>query len=105
MGYYTRYKLKVSKEPEGLAERFNKTADYGESFYEHLVSGNEDSVKWYEHDENMRAVSKEYPDILFTLYGEGEESGDIWVKYYKNGKSQVANAQIKFDEFDPKKLT
>lgn len=63
-----------------------------------------DSCKWYEHEEDMRRVSKVFPSVLFTLRGEGEESGDIWVKYFKDGKMQVAKAEIKLGPFDPSQL-
>lgn len=63
-----------------------------------------ESVKWYEHEDHIRALSKEFPNVLFTLRGEGEESGDIWNKYFLNGKMQMAKAQIAFDPFDESKL-
>lgn len=63
-----------------------------------------EETKWYEHEEHMRAISKEYPDVIFQLNGEGEESGDVWIKYFVNGKMQKAAAKITFDEFDEKKL-
>jgi hypothetical protein len=44
------------------------------------------------------------PDVLFTLSGEGEESGDIWRKYYKNGKCQTTAAVIQLDDFDERLL-
>jgi hypothetical protein len=34
----------------------------------------------------------------------GEEGGDMWKRYYKNGKVQVANAKITYDEYDETKL-
>lgn len=64
----------------------------------------EGETKWYEHEEHMKAISKQYPDVIFQLNGEGEESGDIWVKYFVNGKMQVAEAKITFDDFNEKKL-
>jgi len=64
----------------------------------------EESCKWYEHEENMRELSRINPEVIFTLKGEGEESGDIWAKYFHQGKMQHAQAQIKFEEFDPLKL-
>ena len=55
--------------------------------------GNE-FVKWYEHEEDMIACSKEFPDLTFLLHGEGEESGDMWDEYFQNGKSEICTAQI-----------
>jgi len=56
--------------------------------------------KWYDHEKDMRDMSKKFYGVLFTLHGEGEESGDIWNKYFLNGKCQVANARIVIDKFD-----
>jgi hypothetical protein len=64
----------------------------------------EDSVKWYDHETDMKRLSERFPDVLFTLKGEGEEAGDVWVKYFKGGKMQTSKAEIKLDTFDPKKL-
>jgi len=64
----------------------------------------EDSCKWYEHDQHMRQVSLSNKGTIFILQGKGEESGDIWKKYYLDGKCQEARAIITFDEFDESKL-
>jgi len=64
----------------------------------------DDQCKWYEHTEDMCRLSKEYPNVLFTLTGNGEESEDMWVEYFMNGKVQVENAVITYGKFDPKKL-
>jgi hypothetical protein len=63
-----------------------------------------DSVKWYDHETEMKAISLTYPGVLFTMKGEGEEAGDIWTKYFIDGKMQVSRAEIKIDGFDPGKL-
>lgn len=47
---------------------------------------------------------EEYKDVLFILDGEGEESGDIWKSYYKNGKTYRVEAEFTFPEFDDFKL-
>lgn len=64
----------------------------------------EESCKWYDHEKQLIAFSKEQPNWLFTLSGTGEESGDIWKKYFVNGKIQSAKAVITFEDFDERKL-
>jgi hypothetical protein len=61
-------------------------------------------AKWYDHHDHMLKISTDYPDLIFTLKGEGEEAGDLWKKYYKNGKYQEARAQIVYEEYDESKL-
>ena len=39
-------------------------------------------VKWYYEEEDMLKLSKLFSSVLFTLSGKGEESGDVWKKYY-----------------------
>ena len=68
-------------------------------------SGNaEENCKWYDHDSDLKEFSKKYPTWLFTLSGEGEEAGDMWRKYYLNGRCQEAKAQINYSPFDMDKL-
>lgn len=33
----------------------------------------------------MLRYSLEYPDVTFTLTGHGEETEDVWRKWYKDG--------------------
>lgn len=65
-----------------------------------------DQVKWYDHGSDLIEHSKKYPNLVFQLYGEGEESGDIWCDYYHNGKC-THHAAMKWipPEFDLKQLT
>jgi hypothetical protein len=63
-----------------------------------------DKCKWYDHEDDMRNVSKNFKDVLFVLTGNGEEAKDMWVKYFLNGKMQVENAVITYGEFDKNKL-
>lgn len=97
MGYYTTYRL---NEPE-------ITPEIEETIYELNIDYpliDEDSCKWYDHEADMLELSRRFPEELFELHGEGEEPGDIWIKYFKNGKMQSCFAKIIFDEFDEKKM-
>lgn len=66
--------------------------------------GSANDTKWYDHEQHMRDFTKKYPTILFELSGEGEESGDLWKEYYKNGKMQRCKAELTYPPFDEKKL-
>jgi hypothetical protein len=100
MGYYTQFKLKIV-EGEGHVydheEEIGKATQYGGSPFEN-------ELKWYEHEEDMCRYSKSHPDILFAVEGIGEENGDHWIKYFKNGKMQRCNAIITFEDYDPQKM-
>lgn len=99
MGYYTRYELKISPESEIIRAVIE---DEGDVYY--AIGDYADSYKWYDHEQDMRDLSVRFPDHLFELRGEGEDTGDIWRKYFKNGKMQSCFAQITFEPFDETKL-
>lgn len=63
-----------------------------------------DFCKWYSHDEEMLELSKQFPETVFCLHGEGEESVDLWNAYYKNGKKQFCPATIVYETYDESKL-
>lgn len=98
MGYYTNYDLTNLTDEQ--IEKVNEMSGY--SFTNQYVS---DSVKWYSWNETMKEVSKLFPDQPLIIEGEGEEAGDIWKAYFKNGKSQIMEAKITFEEFDESKLS
>jgi hypothetical protein len=111
MGYYTAYSLNFDKKINGDFvdnDTVIKIGDYIEDGLDGYALDRDgdytDSVKWYEHDDFMTRMSREFPDVIFDLYGEGEEAGDMWHKYYVNGRRQIAKGVITFDEFDPLKL-
>lgn len=59
---------------------------------------------WYDHEEDMRAISEEFPDIHFELHGEGDLNADIWTQHFLGGRSQLCEAEIIIPPFDPEKL-
>jgi len=95
MGYYTDFD--ISKNSEEVQEAIEEQSGY--TFYSgHL------NAKWYNCEADVRAVSKRFPDQLITVSGVGEEQGDMWVLYAKDGKIQTAKASITFEPFDESKL-
>lgn len=100
------YDLSVHKDSElGIEEVFEKADNFNGLHYAIDETGEYvESVKWYEHERDMLKLSKDFPNVIFILKGEGEDAGDIWYKYFKNGKVQRAPGKITFDEYDESKL-
>ena len=98
MGYYTRHELQVDGgDYDKHCDEITLLSGYSELF-------NDITIKWYDHEKNMREHSAKYPDILFRLDGEGGESADIWIEYYKGGKMQRTKAKLIFAKFDEDSL-
>ena len=100
MGYNTTFNLKA---PVELIYQFREENEEAEYCLDEEGDSNE-SGKWYDHEEDMRAFSLKHPGVLFEMTGEGEENEDMWRKYFKDGKMQVCKARITFDDFDEKKM-
>ena len=102
MGYYTDYTLESDNDLFTI-----KTPEFATLFKE-VTSGYSfpftDSIKWYNWEEDMCAISKRYPSVLFTLTGIGEDSEDQWRAYFKNGLNQTETAVITYAPFNPDKL-
>lgn len=116
MGYYTSYRLTIIGNEDIVhhhpCPNCNGSGRIDMSAYEMVVAENEnlsyemleEPQKWYTYAEDMIAISEKFPELVFQLNGEGEEPGDIWVKYYKNGKTQESKIYAKLADFDESKL-
>jgi hypothetical protein len=121
MGYRTKYTLKLqhvllAEEPpivivlpetasQIVMARLKAGCDDADDALNMNGSSTGNEASWYEHEKDMRAFSKQHPSILFILSGDGEQSGDIWTKYFLNGKVQVAKAVLNTEPFNISKLT
>lgn len=112
MGYYTAFSLTATNEngyndSELIAQIWEEMDDQDSSFCIALNEdgGSEEPTKWYDHEEDMRKISARHPGVLFALKGEGEEAGDIWIRYFKAGKSYLEQATATFAPFNPDKLS
>lgn len=122
MGYYTYYTMDMDEKGERAKEilqymikefkendMFYPFEDCVEEWLDKEITTNVDlkpydTAKWYDHEEDMAELSRTFPEVLFTLYGDGEESEDMWYKYFKGGKMQKCYAKIVFDDYDESKL-
>lgn len=109
MGYYTRYTLEFERGTDSVrsAVAEHLKVDGSMPGYGKLVGiayRQSEQIKWYNHEDDMKKLSTEFPTVLFILKGEGEESGDLWIKYFLGGKMQYAPGEIKYPKFDRKKL-
>ncbi len=113
MGYYTNFtitpRLKEdfteivdSDVLEILRDRLIEFSQYDEWEWDDQLTMVD--VKWYEYPNHMKLLSKEFPYIIFQVDGEGEEPGDIWRRYFLDGKSQKCVTTITFTQFDEDEL-
>lgn len=84
MGYYTYYELQVIGDEEKVEQVKNfKPNEDGEFSSAYCVSSILDDcaehyMKWYDWEHDMRLLAKMFPDVLFILSGDGEETDDVW---------------------------
>lgn len=114
MGYYTWYELEVdepievTKGPEVdnlvIIKQLRKFSEGARWALDNDGYGS-DSTKWYEYDTELKDFSKLYPDYLFTLHGDGEESEDLWKAYYMGGKSFITYVELVYEDFHESKLS
>ena len=62
----------------------------------------EESIKWYEFEEDMIEMSKENDNYVFVLHGDGEDSDDCWKCIFYQGKKECVN---KIQSFPPINLS
>lgn len=122
MGYYTSYNLIVTKRDGSLIEKiereteleiakrlceisdwfepsdFNETVKKSDYPLAELIGF--DVIKWYNHYNEMVALSKKFPSLYFELEGFGEEHGDMWREYFHNGEGMHSDAKITYDTPD-----
>lgn len=103
MGYYTSYSLDIVEGDHELIKELVETNEHA-AYAIDVTGDTESECKWYSCEEDLKDFSAKHPDALFKLRGEGEESGDIWEAYFKNGKMQMCPAKIVFDDYDESKL-
>lgn len=120
MGYYTQHNLKIHQIDDNkinnddvlrtqLEDEINQYISEHENMKYAVGSITEDwecdVTKWYNHKSDMKELSMQFPNVVFELEGIGDEVGDMWKEYYKDGLCQDCTAIITYPEYDPRKLT
>ena len=80
MGYYTNYEYEEGFDAEAF-EELNKISRYNHPCM--------DEVKWYEWENDMKALSTVFPDRTFILSGVVEGRDDEWKAYFKKGVVKI----------------
>lgn len=107
MGYRTYFTGEVEG-PLELIDEFVEWAekqngsfgDYGADPLGFVGGEFGDDMSWYDHDTDTVKLSVMFPYLLFILSGEGEEAGDIWKMWARNGQAHKVQARIVLDEPD-----
>lgn len=110
MGYYTNYELlvDVSKSEPNTIQRLENSVEelegfsYTDATNKYLTASG--YAKWYSCDDDMRKLSRLFPDFLFELHGEGDSPDDLWNTYYQDGKMQHCPGKIFYEPYDPEKM-
>ena len=88
MGYTTFYELKTKPSlPNDFPAMFEIVTGYN------FVDISNERIKWYDHDGDMCKLSAMYPNHMFILTGEGEESDDYWQTHYYRGNMSTSMAE------------
>lgn len=115
MHYLTEYSLTVQSphpltvsEVQAITNKLSDASLLGYAFENdsHLPQNNclafspAFPVPWYDSQQDLRILSLAFPAFLFTLTGRGENPGDLWQRYFKNGRVQHEPAIITFNPPD-----
>ena len=71
--------------------------------WESTIINGEESIAWDTLESDMRAVSTQHPNTIFTVEIEDEDGGR-WVQYHQDGQYYEAPEVRHVPDFDPSKL-
>ena len=71
--------------------------------WESTIINGEESIAWDTLESDMRAVSTQHPNTIFTVEIK-DEDGERWVQYHQDGQHYEAPEVRHIPDFDPSKL-
>lgn len=119
MGYLTDYTLSIKKDAktkesfQQILEEFAKMKEFSNyycGYDEDILNIHSTTdadflvyeiseVKWYNHEEELKAMGKKFPEVTFELMGEGEDRYDIWALRVKGDISERKEIEVIRPEF------
>jgi len=105
VGYYTRFEIKESSDPD--------FASHVEDVIGYVPFGDTDEVKWYEHEDDIARVMLAYEVDHVEIHGQGEgdrDEADIWDKVFDrevdgDGEAIVSMMEFKYELRVPEEPT
>lgn len=100
MGYYTYFTVSWDRHSDGLIdiaieEKFNDltgiNCDSWDTANKHVLGF---LAKWYYWEDDINKLSRMYPDIVFEVSGDGDNSEDLWSSIWKDGCYEYQEAII-----------
>lgn len=78
-----------------LAMKFLYDIDQGIREILNPDGSTQNQAPWYDHEEHMLKLSRNFPEYTFILSGVGEDCPeDMWKKFFTNGKMRRASAHV-----------
>lgn len=109
MGYYTYFSAETNASAEvetQITEELFKISSFFNFDKEESVPFSQFMydmyTTWYDWDKEMVEVSRKFPEVTITMWGNGEESDDMWKCVFKNGKKALVFAEIVYPEITEK---
>lgn len=105
MGYYTNFELRLYGEKDSIIAAFKRieeltdnliTWSCGDDILAEILNGNAAyfEAKWHSRKKDIAKVATEFPDVSFTLKGQGEDREDWWIIEAQNGKTHISYCTI-----------
>lgn len=79
MGYNTLYKIETY--PDVFTAKAQEYAQENHYWWDG------EPVKWYDFEDDMKVFSKDNPQLIVIISGQGEDRGDIWKLAMCKGKT------------------
>lgn len=105
MGYYTNFELRLYGEKDRVIAAFKRTEELtdnlitwacGNDILDEILDGNAAyfEAKWYSREKDIAKIAKEFPDVSFTLEGEGEDRDNWWIIEAQDGKASISRCVL-----------